>query len=120
MQTVVETPSYLAAAKASGITEAIRSAIVTMVAEDPTRGAELRGTGGCRKFRVARRGEGKSGGYRIIYFYTGPDIPVFLLTVFAKGERDNISDAEANALAGLTKRLVEAHRAKVAKLETRR
>ena len=94
--------------------------IVTTVARDPALGVELRGTGGCRKFRVARRGEGKSGGYRIIYFYTGPDIPVFLLTVFAKGEKDNISDAEANMLASLTKRLVEAHRVKVMKRETGR
>ena len=118
MQTVVETPSYLAAAKAAGITERMRSEIVTMVARDPTLGIELRGTGGCRKFRVARRGEGKSGGYRIIHFYTGPDIPVFLLTVFAKGDKDNISDAEAKQLAGLTKRLVEAHRAEAMKRET--
>ena len=115
MQTVVETPSYLAAAKAAGITERMRSQIVTMIARDPTLGVELRGTGGCRKFRVARRGEGKSGGYRIIHFYTGPDIPVFLLTAFAKGDKDNISDAEANMLAGLTKRLVETHRANVTK-----
>ena len=96
----------------------MRSEIVTMVARDPALGIELRGTGGCRKFRVARRGEGKSGGYRIIHFYTGPDIPVFLLTVFAKGDKDNISDAEAKQLAGLTKRLVEAHRAKAMKRET--
>jgi hypothetical protein len=67
---------------------------------------------------VARRGEGKSGGYRIIHFYSGPDIPVFLLTAFAKGDKDNISDAEANMLVGLTKRLVEAHRSNATKGKT--
>ena len=36
MQTIVETPSYLAAAKAAGITERMRSQIVTMIARDPT------------------------------------------------------------------------------------
>jgi hypothetical protein len=120
MHTVVETPAYLAAAKSAGVSEAIREEIVSIVASDPTIGVELRGTGGCRKFRIARQNEGKSAGYRVVHFYTGTDIPVFLLTVFAKGEKDNISDAEANLLAGLTKRLVEAHRRKITTLETKR
>ncbi|MBB4000499.1 type II toxin-antitoxin system RelE/ParE family toxin [Aureimonas pseudogalii] len=95
-------------------------AIVSAVGADPLTGDELRGTGGCRKFRFAGRGRGKSGGFRVVHFYTGPDIPVFLLTVFGKGEKDNISDAEAAALSALTKRLADAYRTKVVKLETKR
>ena len=64
MHTVVETPSYLAAAKTAGIDEALRQEIVRIVAERPEHGDILEGTGGFRKFRVARPGGGKSGGFR--------------------------------------------------------
>jgi hypothetical protein len=40
--------------------------LVDLLAGNPTAGAEISGTGGCRKVRFARRGRGKSGGYRII------------------------------------------------------
>ena len=54
--------------------------------------------GGARKVRFAGRGKGKSGGYRVITFYTGPAFPVFLLNIFAKGEKINLTMAECNAL----------------------
>jgi hypothetical protein len=68
------------------------------------------GTGGARKVRFAGRGKGKSGGYRVITFYSGGDLPVFLLTVFAKGERANLSKAERNALAQLARVLADSYR----------
>jgi hypothetical protein len=55
--------------------------------------------------RVAGRGKGKSGGYRVITYFGGNDSPVFLLTEFAKGERADLSQAERNALAKLVKTL---------------
>lgn len=45
--------------------------IVCYLAADPMAGDEIAGTGGCRKVRFAGRGNGKSGGYRTITFYTG-------------------------------------------------
>jgi hypothetical protein len=68
------------------------------------------GSNGARKLRFAGRGKGKSGGYRVITFYSGAGLPVFLLTVFAKGERTDLSQAERNALAQLTKALVASYR----------
>jgi hypothetical protein len=38
-------------------------------------------------------------------FYTGDMLPVFLITVFSKGEKANLSKAERNQLASLTKLL---------------
>jgi mRNA-degrading endonuclease RelE of RelBE toxin-antitoxin system len=70
MQTVIETSSYLADAKAAPLTEAERDAIVDMIASNPEAGDEITGTGGARKVRVAGRGKGKSGGYRVITFYS--------------------------------------------------
>ncbi|WP_167599347.1 addiction module toxin RelE [Chlorobaculum sp. 24CR] len=94
MQVVIETPDYLASAKAAGLTDDERRAIVDYVAQNPDGGVEMRGTGGARKIRFAGRGKGKSGGYWVITFYAGIDIPVFLLSVFSKGEKANLSQAE--------------------------
>ena len=54
--------------------------------------------GGARKVRVARRGGGKSGGYRVITYYADADRPVFLLTVISKGQQSNLTKAQTNAL----------------------
>jgi hypothetical protein len=110
MHTVVETPSYLADAKAAGLTEAEREAVVEMLANHPEAGDEIGGTGGARKVRVAGRGKGKSGGYRVITFYTGKDVPVFLLAVYSKGEKANLSKAERNELRGILRDIVREYR----------
>lgn len=98
MQAVVETPDYLADAKSAGLTEAERKHIIDLVANNPTLGDRIEGTGGARKLRFAGRGHGKSGGYRVITYFGGGDIPVFLLAVFAKGDKVNLSQAERNEL----------------------
>lgn len=80
------------------------AAAVDLVAFDPLVGDLIVGSGGCRKARLAGRGKGKSGGYRLFSFYrTGK--AVYLLTVISKGQRSNISKAERNALSVLVKAL---------------
>lgn len=64
-------------------------------------------TGGIKKFRWAVQGKGKSGGVRVIYYYHNGGIPLFLLTVFGKGEKANISKSERNELSKLTSLLVK-------------
>jgi hypothetical protein len=61
----------------TGLTEREREAVVETIANNPAAGDEISGTGGARKVRVAGRGKGKSGGYRVITFYSGKDLPVF-------------------------------------------
>lgn len=109
---VAETHEFLRAAKFAGLTEDDRHEIAWIVSNDPTIGDELKGTGGCRKFRWASPGTGKSGGYRIITFFSGLDIPVYLLTVFAKNVRTNITPAEANKMSNATKLIVQQYRNK--------
>jgi hypothetical protein len=107
---VVETAPFIAAAKAAGLSGSDIQRIVDHCAERPDVGDVIQGTGGARKVRFAGRGKGKSGGYRVITFYSGADLPVFLLTVFAKGERADLTKGERNALAQLTKALVDSYR----------
>lgn len=98
MRTVVETPSYLRAAEAI-FTETEREEIVAMVAANPECGEVVAGTGGFRKVRVARGGMGKRGGARLIYMWRNEAFPVFLVTVYAKNEKENLSKKERNELA---------------------
>jgi hypothetical protein len=105
MHTVVETDSYLRDAKTAGMSEDERNAAVDLVATDPEAGDMMQGTGGVRKARLAGRGKGKSGGYRLVYYFGGGDIPVYLLTVFGKGEKANLTQGEKNALKSLTANL---------------
>jgi len=107
MQSVIETESYLRAAKDAKIKPEEMAEAVDAIAANPKIGVLMQGTGGVRKVRLSGRGKGKSGGYRIVYFYGGGDIPVFLLTVFGKGEKDNLTQGERNALRSLTGSLRE-------------
>ena len=107
MHTVIETNAFLKAAHDAGMSEEERNELVDLIAANPEAGAIMPGCGGARKLRVRRPGTGKSGGYRVITYYAGESLPVFLLTVFGKGEKDNLTKAERNALAGLTKTLRE-------------
>lgn len=75
-----------------------KTELINYVASDPKRGEIIPKTGGVRKLRFAREGQGKSGSYRVIYYYYDESNPVLLVTVFGKNERSNITDAEKNAL----------------------
>ncbi len=114
MHTVIETPTYLADLKAAhvGVDEAAQ--IVAIIAAAPEAGDLIVGTGGARKVRIAGRGKGKSGGYRIITYFAAKDVPVFLLALISKGERADLSQAERNALKVELASLADDYRAGVA------
>lgn len=102
MHTVAEMDAFSRQAKECGMTEEEIEELIDYLAANPTAGDMIAGTGGCRKLRVAGRGKGKSGGYRTITFYSGKDMPVFLIACFSKGERMNLSKRERNLLSNLT------------------
>lgn len=81
-----------------------RLGIVSYLAVNPEVGVALRG--GLRKVRVPRKGGGKSGGCRTLYVFGGTQMPLILVTVFAKNEKDNLSKAELAAAVQLSKALV--------------
>jgi hypothetical protein len=103
LQTVVELPEFLRRAKAI-MTDDERTGVVDFIAGNPEAGISL--GGGLRKVRIAREGGGKSGGYRTIYVFGGLEMPIFLLTVFAKNEKDNLSKSEQAKLVAMSKALV--------------
>jgi len=82
--------------------------MIDLVATDPKCGVSLGGH--LYKVRFGRGDSGKSGGARIIYLFARETLPIFLLAVFAKNERANLSAAEFKALAALAASIVEAYR----------
>jgi hypothetical protein len=114
MKTVIETPSFLSTARDAGLTDDMREFIVATISDDPMMGDVMIGTGGCRKSRFPGRGKGKRGGYRTVH-YNGPDdVPVLLLVVLDKGDRDNLSHEERNELRKLVQTYSAEYRAGVA------
>lgn len=113
MHSVSQTHAFVRAAEDAGMTEAEVDALVDHLARNPTAGDEIPGTGGCRKLRWAGKGKGKRGAFRTITFYSGQQIPVFLLTVFAKGDRANLTQAEKKELSELTKDIVRGYHRRV-------
>jgi hypothetical protein len=98
MQTVIRTPTFLSDAKAAGLSEDEQNNIVSEISKNPTAGAIMEGTRGCRKLRFAGKGKGKRGGFRTVHYYAGDDVPVLLLALIDKGEDENLSKAERNEL----------------------
>lgn len=106
--TVVETPEFQRRAGRI-MSDADRLALIDFVARNPMSGIAI--GGGVRKLRFAREGGGKSGGYRVIHFFS-PDgaAPVFLITVFAKNEKANLTVSETEAVKMLGERLATSYR----------
>ncbi|WP_267355679.1 MULTISPECIES: type II toxin-antitoxin system RelE/ParE family toxin [unclassified Methylobacterium] len=119
MHTVIETAQFLRQAAEAGMTDLDRFHLVTMLGEQPDAGDLIVGTGGARKVRFGGKGKGKSGGFRAITLYTSTSIPVFLLTVFAKGVKVNLTQAERNKLDKLSATLVRSYANKVVTLPAR-
>lgn len=106
MQTIVELPEFLKKSDKS-LNDLERLSIVNYLALHPASGDIMQGTGGIRKLRWSAQGKGKSGGVRVIYYYHNESMPLFLLTVFGKGEKANLTKGERNELAKFTSRLVK-------------
>jgi len=59
----------------------------------PSAGAVIPGSGGCRKLRWRGKGRGKRGGYRIIYYLQDRAGKIWLFTVYAKNEVEDVPRA---------------------------
>ncbi len=103
---LAEVPEYIRRAEKL-LSADERRDVIDYLAARPKAGDLMEGTGGIRKLRWGRGGQGKSGGVRVIYYFHSEAMPLYLLTLFAKNEQANISKAERNDLAGLVDILIQ-------------
>ena len=92
------------------MSEKEREAVVELLAASPEVGDLIPGTGGLRKIRVPLAGRGKRGGARVIYYYYDVTLPIYLLLVYAKNERDDLSSAQKVVLQRLVRTIVARRR----------
>ena len=65
--------------------------MLELLAKRPKAGPVIKGTGGLRKVRIARKGGGKRGGARVIYYYHNEYKPILLLLIYAKAKVEDMS-----------------------------
>lgn len=89
MFTVSETRAFIRAMH--GIWgEEERDTFVNWIAANPLVGDVIQGSGGLRKIRWSRPGQGKRGGVRIITYAVAEDGRVWLLIGYTKAKFDNL------------------------------
>lgn len=49
---------------------------------------------------------GKRGGVRVVYYYHNEQLPIFLLSAYAKRGKENLSKGERNAMKRLVPALI--------------
>ena len=102
--TVVELTTFVRAA-AEVWDDQERTEFVDYVAANPEAGDIIPETGGLRKLRWGRQGVGKRGGVRVIYYYYDMDRPLYLITVYAKAAREDLTPEEKRTLTALAAEL---------------
>lgn len=98
--TVAETPLFVSQAERVW-SDAEREEFVDFIAGNPEAGDLIPETGGVRKVRWSRAGSGKRGGVRVIYFYHDANRPLYLLLVYAKATREDLSADEKRTVRKL-------------------
>jgi len=82
-----------------------RLEFITYIAFNPMAGDVIPGSGGIRKVRWGHQGKGKRGGVRVIYYFQNSTHPLFLLTVYAKSRKDDLSPDELRTMKKLVAEL---------------
>jgi hypothetical protein len=86
----------------------------TLLAADPDRGDLMPGTGGFRKLRWTdlKRGKGRRGGLRTIYYFFVTDQQIWLMTLYDKNEAADLTPREKKLLKNTIDAELHARQAK--------
>ncbi len=87
------------------LTETEKTSLEDHLAEQPQAYPIIPGTGGVRKARWARGGKGKGGGVRAIYYFHLGQHAVYMLTLYAKSEQADLTEADKRAIKQIVLRL---------------
>jgi hypothetical protein len=100
----IELPEFLKRWYQIGLNDEDLGELEVYLCKYPEKGDLIRGTGGLRKIRWKCRGRGKSGGIRTLYVDFAYYEKIYLITVYTKSEKANISTEEKHEI----KKLIDA------------
>ncbi|MDP1698881.1 MAG: type II toxin-antitoxin system RelE/ParE family toxin [Xanthomonadaceae bacterium] len=98
----IETPTFTRMLTAL-LTDDQYSDIQNVLVENPERGDIIKGGGGIRKLCFALSGRGKSGGVRVIYYWLRDDGQIYLLLIYPKSKKDDLTNREVALLREFAK-----------------
>lgn len=96
----IETPIFTRQASGGLFTDEELKQLQEELLVNPNKGDVIPGSGGLRKIRLARKGGGKSGGFRVIYYRSTPEV-IFFLLAYPKKKQDDLTKAEIKILRNL-------------------
>lgn len=106
-RTFKEVPSFTQKWHSLGLTDDDLRTLQTILLKDPKTGDVIQGTGGLRKIRIPMEDTGKRSGGRVIYVDIEIKEVIYLLNVYAKNEKTDLSEKERQLLKKLVERLKE-------------
>ncbi|MBI2753856.1 MAG: toxin [Betaproteobacteria bacterium] len=109
----VELPAF-ARHRADYLDDAAFTALQDALMWKPGAGSVIEGTGGLRKMRFAdvRRGKGKRGGLRVIYYWWSAGMQFWLYTLYDKDEMADLTAKQCKALKAMLKTELESRKSK--------
>lgn len=99
----IETPTFTRLITALASDDELKELQSELIAQ-PEKGDLIQGTGGLRKVRMAKKGQGKSGSLRVLYYFAHAET-IYLVYVYAKATQDTLTHEEKKQLKELVKQL---------------
>lgn len=105
----IEVPTFTAKWRELGLTDEDLRELQKVLLQNPKKGNSIAGTGGLRKIRIPmeNRGKGKRGGARALYVDVEIKELIYLINVYSKDEKDDLSEDEKKAFRAVVKFLKE-------------
>lgn len=100
----IETPTFSRLLSAL-LTDDEYANLQGVLASNPEQGDLIKAGGGIRKLRHALPGRGKSGGVRVIYYWLREDGQIYMLLIYPKSKKDDLTDRETALLREFVKEL---------------
>lgn len=106
-RTFIEVPIFTNRWKELGLTDENLRELETILLENPKAGDAIQGTGGIRKIRIPMENVGKRGGGRVIYVDIEIKETIYFINVYAKNEKEDLTEDEKKAFKAVVKVLKE-------------
>lgn len=106
-RTFKEVPSFTKKWQSLGLTDDDLRTLENILLKNPKAGDVIQGTGGIRKIRIPLEDTGKRGGGRVLYIDIEIKECIYLLNVYTKNEKTDLTDKEKKLLSKLVEVLKE-------------